>query len=163
MKSDGGLVTDAGGGKLLARGWLVPVDKAHPSVAAEFSQGCGTAVTVGHLHPPSKSHYLLFPSLSLSMGSFLRGMRVFSNCISTHPDNSPSGYSSAFPFLFHFTFGLELRSSQLSQGGLLLHLLPLTLKGMFWCFQESIFESCPALTSSFILRRSFPWNPSQLC
>lgn len=39
LRSDGGLVTDAGGGNLLARRWLVIVGKIHPSVAAEFIQG----------------------------------------------------------------------------------------------------------------------------
>lgn len=33
------LVTDAGGGNLLARRWLVIVGKIHPNVAAEFIQG----------------------------------------------------------------------------------------------------------------------------
>lgn len=39
VRSGGRFVTDAGGGHLLARRWLVLVDKVHPIVAVELSQG----------------------------------------------------------------------------------------------------------------------------
>lgn len=56
----------------------------------------------------------------------------------------------------------RLRSSELSQRDLLLHLLPLLLKGMdSLCFQETVLEKLLALTSSFMLHESFQWNPSQ--
>lgn len=93
----------------------------------------------------------------------------FSNCTSAHSGNALvalSGYLLVFPSLLHTSFGFEQpQELAVKSRGSLTPPTPLPFKGdeLVSCFQKSILQEFPALTSSFIPHGSFPWNPSQLC
>lgn len=104
MKSDRGLVTDAGGGNLLARRWVVPVDKAHSSVAAEFSQGWHTSHS--GTSPSSKQKPLpVIPKPQSLSGLFPEGNEGLFLTASLHTLTMPS---MVIHLLFHLCFAAFL-------------------------------------------------------
>lgn len=101
LRSDGRLVTDAGGGNLLARRCLVLVDKIHSSVAAEFSQGWhgshnGASPSSEQRPLPVRSPCCF--QTSVSPQCFLRGMRV--SCELSTSYITPLKHRRALPSLF---------------------------------------------------------------
>jgi len=117
------------------------------------------------VYVPEKGFFVVFDV----SGQFQFKLRFcFSNCISAHPGNVLvvlNEYLYAFPFLVCFSFGFEqTQNLAVKPEESLAPPTALTFKGdeLVLCFQESVLGKLPALTSSFILHKSFPWNPSQL-
>lgn len=91
------------------------------------------------IHMPEEPFLVFTKLVALAKFNLSWDFSIY-NCISAHPGNALvalTRYSSTFPSLVCLSLVLSrLRSTELSQGGLLIHLFPLPLQGMK-CFCAS--------------------------
>lgn len=130
-----------------------------------FNSGPAFPLFLLVVYDPEKS----FPILSDISSHFqIQLSFYFSNHTSARSGNTLvvlSGYLFIFPSGVHSSFGSE-QAQELAVKSRTSLTPPTSLPSKgdepVSCFQKSVLQELPALTSSFIHHRIFPWNPSQL-